>query len=101
MRPRGRSEIIVSVDVLCFAFTLRPGRLTFREHHIYTLSTISTHTIYTTLSAQAVLEGLSARGHKLARQDSFSSVVVGVQRAEDGRIYANTDFRKAGAVDGF
>ena len=59
---------------------------------IYSLSTIST---------QAVLEGLSARGHKLARQDSFSSVVVGVQRAEDGRIYANTDFRKAGAVDGF
>ena len=59
------------------------------------------HTIYTALSAQAVLEGLSARGHKLARQDSFSSVVVGVQRAEDGRIYANTDFRKAGAVDGF
>ena len=48
-----------------------------------------------------MLEGLSARGHKLARQDSFSSVVVGVQRAEDGRIYANTDFRKAGAVDGF
>ena len=61
-------------------------------YNIYTLSTIST---------QAVLEGLSARGHKLARQDSFSSVVVGVQRAEDGRIYANTDFRKAGAVDGF
>ena len=48
-----------------------------------------------------MLEGLSARGHSLARQDSFSSVVVGVQRAEDGRIYANTDFRKAGAVDGF
>ena len=48
-----------------------------------------------------MLEGLSARGHWLARQDSFSSVVVGVQRAEDGRIYANTDFRKAGAVDGF
>ena len=61
------------------------------------------HTIWTqsTISTQAVLEGLSARGHKLARQDSFSSVVVGVQRAEDGRIYANTDFRKAGAVDGF
>ena len=64
----------------------------FTIYSIYTLSTIST---------QAVLEGLSARGHKLARQDSFSSVVVGVQRAEDGRIYANTDFRKAGAVDGF
>ena len=67
------------------------------------LHIISTHYLQYlhTLSTQAVLEGLSARGHKLARQDSFSSVVVGVQRAEDGRIYANTDFRKAGAVDGF
>ena len=50
---------------------------------------------------QSILRGLEERGHKLELQDSFSSVIVGVHRSEDGRIYANSDFRKAGAVDGF
>jgi len=53
------------------------------------------------LADESILEGLRLRGHQLVEQDGFGSVVVGVERREDGRIYANTDFRKAGAVDGF
>ena len=50
---------------------------------------------------QEVLDGLEKRGHTIVKQDGFGSVVVGVERGSDGRIYANTDFRKAGAVDGY
>ena len=48
-----------------------------------------------------VLKGLVKRGHKVEKIDRFQSVVVGIERGDDGRIYANADFRKAGAVDGF
>ena len=48
-----------------------------------------------------MLEGLEERGHKTELIDKFQSVVVGIEKGEDGRIYANADFRKAGAVDGF
>lgn len=41
------------------------------------------------------------RGHKLQRVDRFGSVVCAVGRGEDGMLYANADFRKAGGVDGF
>ena len=50
---------------------------------------------------QSILSGLKERGHKLERQDGFGSVIAGVEMGEDGKIYANTDFRKAGEVDGF
>lgn len=48
-----------------------------------------------------VLDGLEGRGHLIKKIDKFGSVVVGVERGDDGRIYANADFRKAGGVDGY
>lgn len=48
-----------------------------------------------------VLKGLEERGHKIEKIDKFGSVVVAVEKGEDGRVYANADFRKAGGVDGF
>jgi len=51
---------------------------------------------------QGVLEGLKARGHKLnGPLDIAGSIVTGITRQLDGRIYANTDYRKAGGIDGF
>ena len=50
---------------------------------------------------QEVLEGLVERGHKVEKIDKFGSVVVGIEKGDDGRVYANADFRKAGGVDGF
>jgi len=50
---------------------------------------------------QEVLKGLEKRGHKIEKIDKFQSVVVGVEKGDDGRVYANADFRKAGGVDGF
>ena len=37
----------------------------------------------------------------MEEQDSFGSVITAVERASDGKIHANADFRKAGEVDGF
>ena len=48
-----------------------------------------------------MLEGLVERGHKVEKIDKFGSVVVGIEKGEDGRVYANADFRKAGGVDGY
>ena len=50
---------------------------------------------------QKVLKGLQERGHKIEKMDRFGSVVNGIERGDDGRVYANADFRKAGGVDGF
>lgn len=50
---------------------------------------------------QNILKDLESRGHRVATIDAFGSVVCAVARGEDGRIYANADFRKAGGVDGF
>ena len=50
---------------------------------------------------QEVLEGLVERGHTVKKIDKFGSVVVGIEKGDDGRVYANADFRKAGGVDGF
>ena len=50
---------------------------------------------------QEVLEGLVERGHKVEKIDKFGSVVVAIEKGEDGRVYANADFRKAGGVDGY
>ena len=48
-----------------------------------------------------MLKGLKERGHKIVKMDRFGSVVNGIERGDDGRVYANADFRKAGGVDGF
>ena len=48
-----------------------------------------------------MLEGLVERGHKVEKIDKFGSVVVGIEKGDDGRVYANADFRKAGGVDGY
>jgi len=50
---------------------------------------------------EELLRGLEERGHTVEQQDRFGSVVCAVEKAPDGRIYANADFRKAGAQDGF
>ena len=51
---------------------------------------------------QKILQGLKLRGHKMDNPlSTASSVVTGITRELDGRIYANTDYRKAGGIDGF
>ena len=47
------------------------------------------------------MDDLESIGHKVQEQDSFGSVVAGVQRDEDDMLTANTDFRRGGVVDGF
>ena len=49
---------------------------------------------------QAVIDGLSNRGHVVNELDVAGSVVSAISR-ENGRVYANSDVRKAGGVDGF
>jgi gamma-glutamyltranspeptidase/glutathione hydrolase/leukotriene-C4 hydrolase len=48
-----------------------------------------------------VLDSLEARGHAVSLVDKFGSVVVGIERNNDGELQANVDFRKAGAVAGY
>ena len=50
---------------------------------------------------QEVLEGLVQLGHKVEKIYKFGSVVVGIEKGDDGRVYANADFRKAWGVDGY
>ena len=65
---------------------------------------------------QEVLDSLEARGHAVKLVDNFGSVVVGIgqyfrdcpshhnpfsERSNDGKLHANVDFRKAGAVAGY
>ena len=47
------------------------------------------------------MEGLVSRGHKVNKLSTAGSVVSAITREKDGRIYANSDYRKAGGVDGF
>ena len=49
----------------------------------------------------SIREGLRQIGHEVTTFSIGGSVVTGVSREEDGFIYANSDFRKAGEVDGF
>ena len=54
------------------------------------------------IKLQSILAGLRERGHNVTEQDSFSSIVFGVQRDQDtGFITAYADFRRDGHVDGF
>ena len=50
---------------------------------------------------QDITDFLSSRGHLLNREAIGSSVVCAIAREEDGKVYANADFRKGGGVDGF
>jgi len=51
--------------------------------------------------SQEILNGLSSRGHMVNRLDSAGSTVSAITREKDGRVYANSDNRKAGGVAGF
>lgn len=42
---------------------------------------------------------LEEKGHKLIVPKGSFSIMMGINRRE-GRVYANADFRKRGAVDG-
>lgn len=48
---------------------------------------------------QDVIEGLESIGHVTEMFGVGGSVVCGVAR-QDGKLHANSDFRKAGEVDG-
>ncbi|XP_045115209.1 scoloptoxin SSD14-like isoform X2 [Portunus trituberculatus] len=47
-----------------------------------------------------VTDGLKELGHKVEKFSVGGSVICGIAR-QNGKIYANSDFRKAGEVDGF
>lgn len=50
---------------------------------------------------QKIVEGLQAIGHVTEEFGIGGSVVCAIARGDNGKIYANSDFRKAGEVDGF
>lgn len=50
---------------------------------------------------QKVIEGLTAIGHVTEEYGVGGSVICAIARGDNGKIYANSDFRKAGEVDGF
>ncbi|XP_068236155.1 scoloptoxin SSD14-like isoform X2 [Palaemon carinicauda] len=50
---------------------------------------------------QKIVSGLEEIGHITKKFSVGGSVICAVARAENGKIYANSDFRKAGEVDGF
>ena len=49
---------------------------------------------------QEVVEGLQDLGHEMKSFNVGGSVICAIAR-QNGKIYANSDFRKAGEVDGF
>ena len=49
--------------------------------------------------SEAVRDFLASRGHDVS-PPKYTAVVQGLAR-KDGRIYANSDYRKAGGIDGF
>lgn len=49
---------------------------------------------------QEITDGLKELGHEVEKFGIGGSVVCGIAR-QNGKIYANSDFRKAGEVDGF
>ncbi len=50
---------------------------------------------------QEILQGLTTRGHKVNELNGAGSVVSGITVENDGRVYANSDRRKAGGINGF
>ncbi|ROT68616.1 Gamma-glutamyltranspeptidase 1 [Penaeus vannamei] len=48
-----------------------------------------------------IVEGLQTIGHVTEEFGIGGSVVCAIARGDNGKIYANSDFRKAGEVDGF
>ena len=46
------------------------------------------------------MSDLESKGHTVEKIDSFGSVVNGIS-VQDGRVFANADFRKAGGTDGY
>ncbi|XP_042208177.1 scoloptoxin SSD14-like isoform X2 [Homarus americanus] len=48
-----------------------------------------------------IVDGLQAIGHKTKQFGVGGSVICAIAREQDGKIYANSDFRKSGEVDGF
>ncbi|XP_054722278.1 scoloptoxin SSD20-like [Uloborus diversus] len=57
---------------------------------------------YETLFPQSTLEDLRKMGHKTHVLGSkMVGILMGIARGEDGLLYANSDYRKGGNVDGF
>ncbi|GFT38497.1 glutathione hydrolase 1 proenzyme [Nephila pilipes] len=48
-----------------------------------------------------LLVELSKKGHNLILGSGAVGIIIGIYRAKNGTLYANSDFRKGGAVDGF
>lgn len=58
--------------------------------------------VYEKLFPQDILEELQKLGHRTSLlENEMSGINVGIARGEDGTIYANSDYRKGGEVDGF
>lgn len=49
---------------------------------------------------QAYVEELRKLGHKVTYPKGRFSIMMGVNK-HNGRLYANSDFRKGGTVDGY
>ncbi len=52
------------------------------------------------LKLQDVIASLEERGHNVTISTAHAAV-MSIRKGDDGRIYANADYRKEGWVDGF
>lgn len=65
---------------------------------------ILNHHLYVSLTffffPQVIVDGMREIGHIPQKYSTGGSVICSITR-ENGTVYANSDFRKAGEVDGF
>ncbi|XP_013788464.2 gamma-glutamyltranspeptidase 1-like [Limulus polyphemus] len=68
-----------------------------RIHHQLIPNTI----MYEPNFPEELLEGLKRKGHNVTEISGRSSFIMGIARKKSGTLYANADYRKGGASDGF
>ncbi|XP_076333041.1 scoloptoxin SSD14-like isoform X4 [Tachypleus tridentatus] len=68
-----------------------------RIHHQLIPNTI----VYETKFPEELLEGLNKKGHNVTEISGRSSAIMGIARGKSGKLYAEADYRKGGASDGF
>lgn len=87
----------VSLRNLWFGDNIKEAIDARRIHHQIYPMTLS----YENGILQKIVSGLQDIGHDTEEFGIGGSVICGIARGDNGKIYANSDFRKAGEVDGF
>ncbi|XP_063226983.1 glutathione hydrolase 1 proenzyme-like [Bacillus rossius redtenbacheri] len=97
----GGPRIVTSVALVCARHLwldddLKQAIDARRVHHQFIPNTLQHEHGLT----RQVLQGLRHRGHRTLEARGTFSVVCAVGRAQDGSVFANSDFRHGGAVEG-